>query len=428
MSSKRGSRILIAAGGLVATAVALAGALHRGASGPARWACPVGGLLIGMLLAGLLGAVAWPWLQKHTGATRFLWAGLALLGGTVAAQLITPTSLQGPHLPRQELVITATGERPPASSGSEVWFLGVYDENNRVGVPGQISADASWETRENAWVSYQQQPATLRWRGSALSPLTVRLTEHPWSGVAEITWAGQTQRVVLHSTEYGTRAVNLPAAVSTADRARLTAYRTAVVGLRGLLLAATGLLLITLHLRVSGAPCPTTPMLLARGAQAALSLGVVWWATTRMPPKGEFCLATFLANAQSNPPKAIDDVRFRRAEGAFFQTHLPPGAVVLCAPWLDAWLPMLHDVHVLAAERNSAGVQLRLDRKRALRALRQEDLPPAERRALLERYDLRWAVDRSAHRDFAWLEAWARQTQEGRGYLIVELDPAKGAP
>lgn len=74
--------------------------------------------------------------------------------------------------------LTATGEKGLANKGSEVWLYNINAEH------WKISHDSGWEERDGVWVSYQNQPATLKIISNTAPILT--FAKHPFSGYVEI--------------------------------------------------------------------------------------------------------------------------------------------------------------------------------------------------------------------------------------------------
>ena len=94
-----------------------------------------------------------------------------------------------------ELQIVATGNRNSQSNGSEVWVSRLV---TREGVEpvDRFSAGEGWEIREGLWFSSYSKGA-LVWRGTISEKLQLVFVSHPWSGIVEVTWNGQSQFVDL---------------------------------------------------------------------------------------------------------------------------------------------------------------------------------------------------------------------------------------
>jgi len=138
-----------------------------------RW-----GLLVGSILAGIFLVLVIPIRMKPL-------------------QLPTPVS---------HLDIIATGEKNVAAKGSEVWLI-----NSMIGgVPVQLESftwQQGWEQRDNALVSYQDQPASLSWEGRVKDFQLTFLT-HAWSGLVKVRWNGKEETLDLYSNETGNYTAN----------------------------------------------------------------------------------------------------------------------------------------------------------------------------------------------------------------------------
>lgn len=104
--------------------------------------------------------------------------------------------------------ITATGQRNPASKSSEVFVrlisgsvLGLRD----------FEGDG-WEKRGDVFVSYQNQPNVLLYRGAWGSPAALRFVRHPYSGIVEANIGGETHRIDLFAEREAYVDVPLPEA------------------------------------------------------------------------------------------------------------------------------------------------------------------------------------------------------------------------
>ena len=97
------------------------------------------------------------------------------------------------------IVIEATGERNPASLGSQVWLLVIA--GNRNPSPDQFTEfdEDGWEIRDRALLSYRNQPARLVWEGLVRPRDAVVLVKNPWSGKVRVTRDGVTTTHDLYS-------------------------------------------------------------------------------------------------------------------------------------------------------------------------------------------------------------------------------------
>ncbi|QSQ25079.1 DUF2029 domain-containing protein [Pyxidicoccus parkwayensis] len=183
-------------------------------------------------------------LERFTRKQRWAWLGTC---GLVAGILLVALPLHyRPPPVRLALTVTATGERNPSSLGSEVWVLELLGED---GTPLPMQKDwhpdAAWELRDGKhWLAQGSRPARLEWEGLVSERLVLKLVSHPYSGIVEYSWNGQTTRVDLFAAQGGQRDVTLP--VSHADRGagailRQVAFYAAHALVLGFLLLAMGL-------------------------------------------------------------------------------------------------------------------------------------------------------------------------------------------
>jgi hypothetical protein len=237
---------------------------YRTAAGilPATTSGAVLGIPLG-ILAGLAAFMLASWvlrrfaprrLADRTPLERRLWLATCLVGGLLVVAVVPVRPPGYPLGPMQELEIVATGEKHPDARGSEVWLQRVQRSDGSAIEPRAFTFDGAWELRDGVPLSYQDQPARLRWRGRLRADPTLVFVSHPWSGVVEVTFNGATQRIDLYAKE--------------ADALQLTlsarkAWRPMVVGWQALATAAD-----------------------AVTAGLLLLLGSVWLATRRHGPVG----------------------------------------------------------------------------------------------------------------------------------------------
>ena len=171
--------------GVLASTLALTAVVHR-------WVLP-----------GLLSQLA----TSSRGA-RVLW----LLGCTAIAWLLLraiPVNAPKPHV-FGTLTLTATGARNPQAVGTELWIFELRRPDGGTSSPDEWERTGAWELRDGAWLSYQQQPATIRWQGWAPSPLKLELLSHTHSGIVRYEWNGQSREVDLYSPQAKRLQLELP--------------------------------------------------------------------------------------------------------------------------------------------------------------------------------------------------------------------------
>jgi hypothetical protein len=143
----------------------------------------------------------------------FLWRSAGRLGALVAVPAILAALLVAMSVPLAkdgypEVSITATGQKNPASKSSEV-FVRLVSEP----VQGLRDFDGEgWEKRGDVFVSYQKQPSVLHYRGAWSSGAALRIVRHAYSGIAEVSISGKTQRLDLFSEKEAFVDVPLPEA------------------------------------------------------------------------------------------------------------------------------------------------------------------------------------------------------------------------
>ena len=143
-------------GGMLGATLVLTVLLHR-------W------LLPGVVrqLAGLSGRARLAWV---------LGCGLLALVLLRAAVLHAPR----PHL-TAELTLTATGQHVPGARGSEVWLEETIQSDGSHVSASEWKPEGGWERRPGGvWMSYQDQPARLRWTGEGHG------ADHPEAGVPRL--------------------------------------------------------------------------------------------------------------------------------------------------------------------------------------------------------------------------------------------------
>ena len=121
--------------------------------------------------------------------THILWCSLGL---TILAGLVLPIQLGKKY--KADISITATGVRDENVKWGEVW-VGEFSG------PGIVAAANApgWERREHLQVSYQFQPATLKWSGAIDPEYRLYFIRHPNSGRMRLTINGQTKEFILYS-------------------------------------------------------------------------------------------------------------------------------------------------------------------------------------------------------------------------------------
>ena len=181
---------------IIGASFAMSTLLHL--SGYGRFNTPV--LVVFLVLTGVFTALAGrflvPWLLATHLSPRTS-AVIALVALVTAGCLYYRAPFKTPFFPRTfELEVSALGEKNPASGGNEVWVR----VEHRDGKPAPFEKDrteAGWEEREGAYLATTH--TTARWMVRADKAWTLKLTRHPWSGLAEVRYADQVQKLDLYA-------------------------------------------------------------------------------------------------------------------------------------------------------------------------------------------------------------------------------------
>lgn len=114
--------------------------------------------------------------------------------------LAWPLSLPPPAAVEHQLEVEATGRKSPSAMSSEVWLHGLVDSSGNMIAPAKAFArEGAWLFRDGVLISYEKQPAKLRWKGLLAGRVHLRLTSHPYSGIAKVVWDGKEQLIDLYS-------------------------------------------------------------------------------------------------------------------------------------------------------------------------------------------------------------------------------------
>ncbi len=165
-------------------------------------------LFIALLLASTLPA---RWLIDHFVLDRIdqvgypprvnkLWLAGALVAGMLLAVAI-PVEL--PRYPAiQTLEILATGEKNPLAGNNLVKLRGLYDlSDNRISFIN-FTQQGKWSNPDHELVT-QKTPAGLLWQGNFADPYRLIFNTDHLSGMVEVVWNGEKQRLDLYTTSPG---------------------------------------------------------------------------------------------------------------------------------------------------------------------------------------------------------------------------------
>ncbi len=153
----------------------------------------------------------YPWVEKLTQKEKLYWITASIIASVVflyAIPIPVPGLFYGE--PTHNLKIRGMGDKNPSSQGSEVWLLSA---NNNVAcqIPfSWLQADPSWKIIDNSFVSKQEQPGNLLWKGYfPYKRCRLIFLTHPWSGYVMVTLNGKSQVYDLYAPEQSVKEVVL---------------------------------------------------------------------------------------------------------------------------------------------------------------------------------------------------------------------------
>ena len=129
-----------------------------------------------------------------------------------------PLSLPNDEAAQATLEIIAAGPSDQAA-GRQVWLISAAWPDGRVIPPEEFQIEDGWENQEVSWGTYQRQPvwisrqnqpATLRWKGEASGPLTLVFSKHDQAGQVIVRWNGAEQKLDLYAPEVVFHSLTLP--------------------------------------------------------------------------------------------------------------------------------------------------------------------------------------------------------------------------
>ncbi len=100
-----------------------------------------------------------------------------------------------------EIAITALGEKSADAVASEVWITGVPGHVDLSALAASSAPPLGWERRDQALVSYRNQPATISFHGVLRPDDKFLFGRHHWSGKVRVEINGQSRDYDLHSPE-----------------------------------------------------------------------------------------------------------------------------------------------------------------------------------------------------------------------------------
>lgn len=198
-------------------------------------------------------SMGWAWTVLR-GRRRVAWLVTCLVLGP-ALTLAVPIDRVPPadFVDVQTLELTATGEKNASSAGSEVWVFEVAADGDPVALT-EFTLDGSWVlTDDGALLSALQLGAeSATWVGRAAEGIVVVALTHPYSGVVELSWGDETQRVDLYGVEGAQRAIELSSPPASAGWYGVAVFLSFSLAF-ALLLFVLGAWLVTRRSRVEQA-------------------------------------------------------------------------------------------------------------------------------------------------------------------------------
>jgi len=180
---------------VVGAAASMSTLVHLSGYGRFNWAVLVVFLMLMAGFAVVARRMLLPLLSRRAGRPARLGAyALVALLAAVSVQLVWP--FQTRFFPRSdELEVTALAQRNPLSQGSEVW-AGVSRADGAAVAPNRSRLEGGWEQKdEHTLMNAGAQLSTARWAVKRGVGAQLKLTRHPWSGMAKVRWQG-TERVL----------------------------------------------------------------------------------------------------------------------------------------------------------------------------------------------------------------------------------------
>ncbi len=169
-------------------------------------------LIFSLLAYGVMCRFSWPRLAGFSRRAKLIWVGVSLLvGGLMLVVIPVSVSIPTPESPiPHTLKLVATGQKNPQAQASQVWLRLRRADGNEIPLT-EMQADSCWETVADGTIRcLAPQPAHLTWQGFLQGDAILLFTAHPWSGIVEVRWDGQTQQLDLYDSIGISRMVTLP--------------------------------------------------------------------------------------------------------------------------------------------------------------------------------------------------------------------------
>lgn len=151
--------------------------------------------------------LSWSW-NAVEGRRRVLWLTTCVAVGGMLA-LAIPVELRPQRTVEGTVEVVATGDKNPASAGSEIWIFEVSEDGRSVPLD-RFDRDGAWEVREGVQLSASRgSRSLLTWEAKVSRQLVLTVLTHAWSGIVEVTWEGSTRRIDLYAESDHVRAIEL---------------------------------------------------------------------------------------------------------------------------------------------------------------------------------------------------------------------------
>lgn len=237
----------------------------------------LGGIGLSLYLVGLFSLIA------YIGLFRFAWLRLRIFSRRVksiwiiaalgiGALLVLVIPIAPPELPTlHQLDVIATGQKNLASQGSELWVQGLFRADGSTVPVSEFVLEGQWEIRDGIPLSYQNQPATLHWKGWLDGDAKLVLVSHPWSGIVQVRWDDHAQTVDLFADPGSPKVIPLPGHSATG----LSIYQSSILGADAIII---GFVVFLVGVWLVTRPANSAPVQVSRWAWIGYALpSVVVW-------------------------------------------------------------------------------------------------------------------------------------------------------
>ncbi len=159
-----------------------------------------------------------PRMRRYPRRTRLLWILFCLLAGFILV-LTIPLNI---YPLNNTVVITATGDENAQAKSSEVWLASIFTEDRTIFDDVIGICHGRWTkkfiAKEIVLVSYHNQPSRLVCNIKADENIVLEFGTHPWSGIVQVVYDGQSITEDLFSENESNRLVTLAVELDTEQR------------------------------------------------------------------------------------------------------------------------------------------------------------------------------------------------------------------